>query len=86
MGFESSTRRALAKCYRRFVWPFPRTVLLAGLVAFFYGSDWSVASELQTCGQYLVVYLALSSVMDLELRCAAPQPASGLSQPRTPLS
>ena len=70
MASESNQRSSPAALWRRLFWPLPRTMLLAGLVAVFYGPSWSAYTDLQTTGQYLTLFLALSSLMDLESRLA----------------
>ena len=73
MASESNHRSPPAALWRRLFWPLPRTMLLAGLVALSYGPTWSAYTDLQTVAQYLTLFLALSSLMDLELRLAERQ-------------
>jgi hypothetical protein len=70
MASETTRLSRLAAHWRRLVWPLPRTMLCAGLAALSYGPAWSAGPEVQILSQYVVLYVALSSLADLEFRLA----------------
>ena len=85
MASETTLRARLAAHWRRLVWPLPRTMLCAGLAALSYGPAWSAGPEVQILSQYVVLYVALSSLADLEMRLAKEGAGgAGASVPKRP--